>query len=136
MAVISPPVSKSKEARQQNELPDIGNITRDPVPKRLCAEGCHFLCLTSHCLHRTNVWGGTFQPPSLAFSTSPSPPGSAVSRYEYKCIRTRYSKLFIQHCTHICPLEVIYVMLCVVFSCWFYMYGTKQVNEAYFSRHS
>lgn len=31
-------------------------------------------------------------------------------------------------------MEVIYVMLCVVFSCWFYIYGTKQVNEAKFSR--
>lgn len=40
-----------------------------------------------------------------------------------------------QHYTDIKIMEVIYLML-VLFSCWFYIYGTKQVNEAAFSHHS
>lgn len=75
------------------------------------------MCLTSHCFLRTDVWDGTFQSPSLASSTSPSPPGSAVS-HDVKHIRTRahhtsYAILnfFNRHCTHINFMEVIYEII-------------------------
>lgn len=40
--------------------------------------GSDSLFFTSHSPCQTHFWGGTFGSPSLAFSTSPSPPGSSI----------------------------------------------------------
>lgn len=63
---------------------DDREITRLPAV-RTAANGClqglrgsHSLFFTSHSPCQTHFWGGTFGSPSLAFSTSPSPPESSV----------------------------------------------------------